>query len=250
MTDKQMHTFEELYSKDIKKYVEKLKKTWTDKQTNEKKSYELSYLSWAYGWREMKRIDPEGSEKIHEFPLVSNGTVIVGVTVPYLQTPQGFFVKNTVTINGRSETEILPVLDNSNKPIANPTTFQINTSNKRCFVKALAKHGLGLYLYVGEDIPEDIVPAELATKEQLGMLSVILENVVELTNTDIEVLEANLVQKNNISSKLDELTKDEYGIALNYANHLKIKAEKRNKLKESNSILATKNDDVEWGKIK
>lgn len=170
MTDKQMHTFEELYSKDIKKYVEKLKKTWTDKQTNEKKSYELSYLSWAYGWREMKRIDPEGSEKIHEFPLVSNGAVIVGVTVPYLQTPQGFFVKNTVTINGRSETEILPVLDNSNKPIANPTTFQINTSNKRCFVKALAKHGLGLYLYVGEDIPEDIVPAELATKEQLGML--------------------------------------------------------------------------------
>ena len=250
MTEKQMHTFEELYSKDIKKYVEKLKKTWTDKKTNQEKSFELSYLSWAYGWREMKRIDPEASEKIHEFPLVSNGSVIVGVTVPYLQTPQGFFVKNTVTINGRSETEFLPVLDNSNKPIQNPTSFQINTSNKRCFVKALAKHGLGLYLYVGEDLPEYIVPPEQATKEQLDMLSVILNKVADLTNTEVEILKENLIQKTNISSSLDKLTKDEYGIALNYANRLNIAAEKKKKLEESNSILASKNDDVEWGKTK
>lgn len=106
------------------------------------------------------------------------------------------------------------------------------------------------FISIYPDIPEDIVPAELATKEQLDMLSVILDKVAELTNTEIEVLKANLVQKNNISSKLDELTKDEYGKALNYANQLKIAAEKRSKLKESNSILATKNDDVEWGKTK
>lgn len=149
-------TFEDLYQRDIKKYVEKLKKEYTDKKTNQKKYFELSYLSWAYGHREMKRIDPGATEHVHEFPMMINGQVVVGVSVPYLWTPNGFFVQNTVTINGRSETEWLPVLDNSNRPIPNPNSFQINTSNKRCFVKALAKHGLGLYLYIGEDLPENI----------------------------------------------------------------------------------------------
>lgn len=154
--EKQTVTFEELYNRDITKYVEKLEKRYKDKKTGEWKSFFLSYLSWAYGHREMKRIDPDAKEEVHEFPLVANGQVINGVTVPYLQTPQGFFVKCSVTINGRAESEWLPVLDNSNKPVDNPNSFQINTSHKRCFVKALAKHGLGLYLYVGEDLPENI----------------------------------------------------------------------------------------------
>ena len=157
-------TFEELYQRDIKKYVEKLKKTYKDKRTGQERFFELSYLSWAYGHREMKRIDPNASEKVVEFPLVWQGHKIDGVYVPYLQTSQGFFVKCEVTINGRTESEWLPVLDNSNRPIDNPTTFQINTSHKRCFVKALAKHGLGLYLYVGEDLPENITQTESDTQ--------------------------------------------------------------------------------------
>lgn len=163
--EKELQTFEELYQRDITKYVEKLEKKYKTKDGKER-SFFLSYLSWAYGHREMKRIDPNATEHVHEFPFVANGQVIPGVTVPYLQTPQGFFVKSTVTINGRSETEWLPVLDNSNKPISNPTSFQINTSNKRCFVKALAKHGLGLYLYVGEDLPEKIAEAENIPQEK------------------------------------------------------------------------------------
>lgn len=154
--EKKIITFEDLYKRDINDYVEKLEKKYKDKKTGEWKSFYLSYLSWAYGHREMKRIDPDATEHVHTFPLVTNGQVIEGIEVPYLQTPQGFFVQSTVTINGRSETEWLPVLDNSNNPVDNPNSFQINTSNKRCFVKALAKHGLGLYLYVGEDLPENI----------------------------------------------------------------------------------------------
>lgn len=153
-------TFEELYQRDIKKYVEKLRKTYKDKRTGQEKYFELSYLSWAYGHREMKRIDPNAKEEVVEFPMVVQGHKIEGVTVPYLHTPQGYFVKCNVTINDRTESEWLPVLDNSNRPIDNPTSFQINTSHKRCFVKALAKHGLGLYLYVGEDLPEDITEKE------------------------------------------------------------------------------------------
>ncbi|WP_373804533.1 DUF1071 domain-containing protein [Jeotgalibaca porci] len=154
-------TFEEIYSKDIKKYVEKLKKTYKDKRTGQEKFFELSYLSWAYGHREMKRIDPDAKEEITMFPMMINGQPIANLSVPYLWTPQGYFVQAKVTINGRTESEMLPVLDNSNRPIANPNAFQINTSNKRCFVKALAKHGLGLYLYVGEDLPENIDDKQL-----------------------------------------------------------------------------------------
>ena len=120
-------------------------------------------------------------------------------------------------------------MNNQNKPIENPTPFDINTSNKRCFVKALAKHGIGLHLYVGEDLPEDITPPVPATKAQMEMLSKILEAVSETTGTTLEVLKANLAQKTNISSNLDKLTKDEYGAALNYANALKIAAEKKMK---------------------
>ena len=215
MSEKEFPTFEELYVLNIQEHVEKKGK--------------FSYLAWAYGWREMKRIDPEATEHIHEFPLVINGIAVEGVAVPYLWTPQGYFVKNTVIFNGKSATEYLPVLNNQNKPIENPTPFDINTSNKRCFVKALAKHGIGLHLYVGEDLPEDITPPVPATKAQIEMLSKILEAVSETTGTTLEVLKANLVQKTNISSILDKLTKDEYGAALNYANALKIAAEKKMK---------------------
>lgn len=152
-------SFEELYNRDIKKYVEKLRKDYTDKQGN-KRFFELSYLSWAYGHREMKRIDPNAKEEITMFPMVINQQPIANLSVPYLWTPQGYFVQAKVTINGRTETEWLPVLDQSNRPISNPNSFQINTSHKRCFVKTLAKHGLGLYLYVGEDLPEDITTPE------------------------------------------------------------------------------------------
>lgn len=160
-------TFEDLYNRDIKKYVEKLRKDYKDKQGN-KRFFELSYLSWAYGHREMKRIDPNAKEEIVTYPLEKNGVVYEQIRVPYLQTPQGFFVTHRVTIHGRIEEETLPVLDQSNQPLPNPNSFQINNSNKRCFVKALAKHGLGLYLYVGEDLPEDISTDQPQSQDPSG----------------------------------------------------------------------------------
>ena len=65
-------------------------------------------------------------------------------------------MKVSVTIEDIVRTQIHPVLDNRNQPIDNPNTFQINTSIQRCLAKAIALHGLGLVLFAGEDLPNNI----------------------------------------------------------------------------------------------
>ncbi len=59
-----------------------------------------------------------------------------------------------VTVQGITLAQIHPVLDGRNKPLFEPTAFDINTSIQRCLVKAIALHGLGLYVYAGEDLPQ------------------------------------------------------------------------------------------------
>jgi hypothetical protein len=61
----------------------------------------------------------------------------------------------TVTMNGKPMTCQLPVMDNKNKAITNPDAFAVNTAIMRCMVKAIALHGLGLYVYKGEDLPDE-----------------------------------------------------------------------------------------------
>jgi hypothetical protein len=63
-----------------------------------------------------------------------------------------------VTMQGLTLSQIHPVLDGKNKPIFEPTAFDINTSIQRCLVKAIALHGLGLYIYAGEDLPDGEEP--------------------------------------------------------------------------------------------
>jgi hypothetical protein len=72
--------------------------------------------------------------------------------LPYLKTETGYFVE--VAVQGVTLAQIHPVLDGKNRPILEPTAFDINTSIQRCLVKAIALHGLGLYVYAGEDLPE------------------------------------------------------------------------------------------------
>ena len=59
-----------------------------------------------------------------------------------------------VTVQGITLSQIHPVLDGRNRPLIAPTAFDINTSIQRCLVKAIALHGLGLYIYAGEDMPQ------------------------------------------------------------------------------------------------
>ena len=71
-----------------------------------------------------------------------------------MKTDSGYFVQVTVDVDGVKRTQVHPVLDNRNQPIKEPNAFQINTSIQRCLAKAIALHGLGLYIFAGEDLPE------------------------------------------------------------------------------------------------
>ena len=130
-----------------------------------------TYLSWTYAVRELLRVAPNATWEIHEY----EGSSERGVTLqPYMRTDAGYFVKVTVTIDDISRTQVHPVLDNKNHTLLEPNAFQINTSIQRCLAKAIALHGLGIYIYAGEDLPE---PAKPLSNEQKKSIHILLSNL-------------------------------------------------------------------------
>ena len=136
-------SIEALLKKDVNEHLEK--------------KNNLSYLSWAWAWAEALKADPGATYKIEMFDgkcfMDINGTAMVFVTV---------------TMFGKPMTCQLPVMDYRNKAIPKPDAFAVNTAIMRCMTKALALHGLGLYIYAGEDLPEEgksvvITPTQGAT---------------------------------------------------------------------------------------
>lgn len=146
--------FEKLFAINVNDHTEK-------KRTG---NVELTYLSWAYAWAEVKKLYPEAQYEIEKF----NG-------LPYVYDPlTGYMVYTTVTIEGVTHEMWLPVMDGANKAMKSEpyeyvtgygqyqktkvceaaTMFDINKTIMRCLVKNLAMFGLGLYIYAGEDLPE------------------------------------------------------------------------------------------------
>lgn len=114
------------------------------------------YLSWANAWGMVKKAYPDSNYKITEFPeyiQTKNGWEPTGRDVDYRQTSAGVEVETVVTINGESYSSKLFVMDNRNKPVFSPNYFDINKTQQRALVKALAIAGLGLNVYAGEDLP-------------------------------------------------------------------------------------------------
>jgi hypothetical protein len=103
----------------------------------------FSYLSWPFAVSQLRIAHPTATWEVKRFD-----------DMPYLKTECGYFVEVVVTVEGVSLSQIHPVLDGKNRPIFEPTVFDINTSIQRCLVKAIALHGLGLYIYAGEDLPD------------------------------------------------------------------------------------------------
>jgi Protein of unknown function (DUF1071) len=107
------------------------------------KKNNLSYLSWAWAVDQLMRSDPSASWEFREWDQK-----------PMLVMPdQTAMVHCTVTAFGTKKSVYLPVMDHKNKAIVSPDAFAINTAMQRALVKAIALHGLGLYIYAGEDLP-------------------------------------------------------------------------------------------------
>ncbi len=123
------------------------------------KKQNLSYLSWAWAWAEALKADPAATFEVQTFDgkayMEVNGSAMVWVTV---------------TMFGKPVTCFLPVMNSSNQPISiegrkykdkygndrveKIDSFNVNTAIMRCMTKGLALHGLGLYIYAGEDLPQ------------------------------------------------------------------------------------------------
>lgn len=107
----------------------------------------LTYLSWAYAWGEVKKRYPTANYKVYE---TLDGCI-------YFTDGRTGWVKTGVIINDIEHIEYLPIMDYKNKsiPLENITSFDVNKTIQRSLTKAVARHGLGLYIYAGEDLPEE-----------------------------------------------------------------------------------------------
>ena len=116
----------------------------------------LTYLSWAWAWQMVKKNFPDAFYTIYENKDGMN----------YHTDGRTCWVKTGVTVNGLEHIEYLPVMDykNNSIPLAKVTSTDVNKSIQRSLTKACARHGLGLYIYAGEDLPAG--EAE-AVKEQM-----------------------------------------------------------------------------------
>lgn len=110
----------------------------------------LTYLSWAYAWGEVKKLHPDATYKIYENADGLN----------YHTDGRTCWVKTGVTVNGIEHIEYLPILDQRNASIKleNVTSYDVNKAIQRSITKACGRHGLGLYIYAGEDLPEGEEP--------------------------------------------------------------------------------------------
>lgn len=146
------------------------------------KKNNLTYLSWAWAWGEVKKLYPDATYTIYEN---ANGW-------NYHTDGKTCWVKTGVTVNGIEHIEYLPVMDYRNASISadKVTSFDVNKAIQRSLTKAVARHGLGLYIYAGEDLPEDEQPAKETEKAICSccgkpVLSLVSNGVVKKTVDEV-----------------------------------------------------------------
>ena len=123
-----MKTFNELRTINVNEFVERKGK--------------FTYLSWTWAVDQLLQNDPTATWTFGD-PVYFNESVMVFCTV---------------TAMGKSMTCQMPVINNMNKAIANPTAMDVNTAMMRCLVKTISLFGIGLYIYAGEDLPDEEMP--------------------------------------------------------------------------------------------
>ena len=169
----------------VKNYFEELNSIDVSGKTEKKNG--LTYLSWAWAWTEVKKRHPDATYTVYENADGWN----------YFSDGRTGWVKTGVTVNGIEHIEYLPIMDFKNKSIKleQITSFDVNKAIQRSLTKAVARHGLGLYIYAGEDLPEDAEPKEkkLTNREKV---------IITAKERGIDVKE--LAKDYNLSSKTTE----------------------------------------------
>ena len=166
----------------------------------------LNYLSWAYAWGELLKNYPDATVNVYNRTIETNETITTedkdnGVTrttvnkstqdIPYFTDGRTCFVKVGVTVNGIEYVEYFPIMGLKNDAIpANRVTMtDVNKAIQRAFVKACARHGLGLYIYAGEDLPETEknAPVEVSTANDFATVKKDVINLAQkLLNSAVE----------------------------------------------------------------
>ncbi|BAQ90183.1 rad52-like recombinase [uncultured Mediterranean phage uvMED] len=143
MANKKTSVWETLSTINVSERVEK--KYFKNKKTG--REYGLSYLSWAWAWAEVKKRYPTASYEIHDDIFFPDNTVETRVSV---------------TIEDQTHMMWLPVMDFKNDAKVNPTSREVSDTRMRCLTKAIAMHGMGHYIYAGEELPEGQLTEEEA----------------------------------------------------------------------------------------
>ena len=148
----------------------------------------MNYLSWSFAWSEFCKVYPNASYKVLKD---------TNMNCAFGNSEQGYMVYTEVTANGITHEMWLPVMDFKNKSMLAPTTFDINKAVMRCLVKNLAMFGLGLYIYSGEDLPEEAPKTkeekakeqENDLKEYNKKMDLAIKYLTEFAGNDVEKFE-------------------------------------------------------------
>jgi hypothetical protein len=135
----------------------------------------LTYLSWAYAWQEIMKVCPDMTRKVYENEHGWN----------FHTDGRTAWVKVGVTVDGQEHIDYLPIMDAKNKaiPLEQVTSFDVNKAIQRSTTKAIGLHGLGLYIYAGEDMPDEEKTAKATPTEGIVIdLEIGDENWVRVMN--------------------------------------------------------------------
>lgn len=165
---------------------------WTEKKNN------LTYLSWANAWAKFVEVYPNAKYVILKD---ENGLPLFG------SAEFGYMVYTTVTVEELTHEMWLPVMDFRNKAIKNPDMFDVNKAVMRCLTKNLAMFGLGLYIYAGEDVPNEDDKDKAEEKEMKASVKpVTLQDLLTLAESKKVTNEQLLAKVNNATPEKDHVT--------------------------------------------
>tara|TARA_Y100001963_G_scaffold143924_1_gene215403 strand:+ start:172 stop:750 length:579 start_codon:yes stop_codon:yes gene_type:complete len=184
---KQYSTFHKLFKVDVGKYIEKKGK--------------FNYLSWAYAVQELKRVVPDARWGVTK---AEDGS-------PFFKTECGYFVEVWVDVKGISLSQVHPVLDHRNNPIEKPNAFQINTSLQRALAKAIALHGLGLYIFAGEDLPEPDALTQAEEDNLYDFAKPLGKKFVDDLKVKVKNMELHVNNYEAVIKRIEDMIKDKKG---------------------------------------